>query len=403
MEDGAQIQAAMAELQRSATEFPIKVEGTHTLPYTSHLQHLDLEAGELHLKLIRPLPHEMTAGAPFEMTFAVGEQRLVAPMTFLGRKSYLLYRFTIPERMLQCDRRKDKRYPFRPRENAYVLAQDSAIPGHGLAGPLFNLSLGGLAFRVDRILRLDDHLGIQPTVGFFERGKELPILKIRDLPKLPLFEARGIIANAWERGGEIIVGVQFGSLREAELQQIQAVIDLRELIQRTPRTGQGSTLGTMGADTGGRSQASEPLSRRVNPAGVETPDALTRLGRRCTPLFLAMTPGAPREEVVASLAAAGYQRIQLEDSLSSALSHLRQGPDCLNPLLIWDQGSPVEGGLESLVAHQRELRDDRELPVALIQQEGELPAFEDPLLRPMAWPSSDPRQWLPVLDDLAGL
>lgn len=403
LEDPTQIREALAELQQSAVEFPIRVEGTHTLPYTSHLQHLDPDGSELHLKLIRPLPHEMAAGAPFEMTFAVGEQRFVAPMTFLGREGYLLYRFTIPARMLQCDRRRNKRYPFRPREKAYVLAQDAGLPGHGLAGPLFNLSVGGLAFRVDRILRLDDHLGIPPTVGFFERGKELPILKIRDLPKLPLFEARGIIANAWERGSEIIVGIKFGELREAEIRQIQGVIDLRERLQRSPHSG-ASPAGSSGeAPADGRPQGAAPASRRVNPAGADTPDALTRLGRRCTPVVLVMPSGPARAQVQTALGAVGYLRLRCEDNLEGALTQLRQRQESLDPLLIWAVSPPEGEALDTLRAHQRELGEGRELPVALIQAEGALPTVEDPLIRPMGWPTTEPHLWLPVLDDLAGL
>lgn len=42
--DPAQIRRAMADLQRDEAEFPIKVEGTHTLPYTSRIQHMDLDS-----------------------------------------------------------------------------------------------------------------------------------------------------------------------------------------------------------------------------------------------------------------------------------------------------------------------------------------------------------------------
>ena len=203
IEDPAEIRLVLAQLHRDEIEFPVKVEGAQTLPYTSHIRHVDQAKGLFLLKLIRPLPHEMAVGAPFEMLFSVGEQRFEAPITFLGRESYLLYRFSIPIQLTPSDRRRQKRYPFRPREKAYVLAQDGALPGHGLAGPLVNLSLGGLAFRVDRVMRMDDHMRITPGLGFFDKGKVLPMLKIRDLPKLPLFEARGVVATARERGGEM--------------------------------------------------------------------------------------------------------------------------------------------------------------------------------------------------------
>jgi hypothetical protein len=403
VEDPVQIRGALAELKQVQAEFPIRVEGTHTLPYTSHIHHLDLDGAEIHLKLIRPLPHEMKAGAPFEMTFSAGEQRFTAPITFLGRDSYLIYRFTLPLRMLQCDRRLHKRYPFRPREKAYVLAQDAGLPGHGLAGPLVNLSLGGLAFRVDRILRLDDHLCVPPSSGFFERGKELPLLKIRDLPKLPLFETRGIIANSWERGSEVIVGIKFAELRESEMRQIQAVIDLRELMQRSPAQLPGRDGTGKETHSEANAQNDSVHSRRVNPAGSRTPDALKRLGRRCTSVLLAMPPGPSRDQVKQGFLSLGYLRLQAEDSLEAALAQIRRLPDTSNPVLAVELPADPGDALAAILACQQELGEGRDLPVALLGAEGSLSAFEQPLLCPLAWPISDPALWLPVLDDLAGI
>lgn len=402
MEDPAQIRQALADLQRSESEFPIKVEGTHTLPYTSWVQHMDTQKGILHLKLIRPLPHEMVNGASFEMLFAAGEQRFEAPITFLGRVSYLLYRFTIPTRMSQSDRRGQKRYSFRPREKAYVLAQDASLPGYGLAGPLVNLSLGGLAFRVDRVVRLDDHMRVTPGVGFFEKGKELPILKIRDLPKLPLFEARGRVANAWERDGEIIVGVQFRDLNDFEHRQIQDVLTLREQMQRSSSTASAPTPAGREGRTKAAGEGKGPGSR-VNPAGAQTPDALTRLGRRCTYLVLAMTPGPAREQAQAALAAAGYLRLDQVDTLDQALVRLRADSGPASRLLVLETPAGTQPPLASLRDLQRELGELRELPVALIQPGGMPAETEDPLIRPLPWPGAGEGAWLPVLDELAGL
>ncbi|MBP1771716.1 MAG: hypothetical protein H6P99_879 [Holophagaceae bacterium] len=403
IEDPAQIRRAMAELKRTEAEFPIKVEGTHTLPYTSHIEHVDLDKQHLHLKLIRPLPHEMAPGAPFEMLFAVGDQRFEAPITFLGRESYLLYRFTIPVRMIQSDRRRHKRYPFRPREKAYVLAQDAGVPGHGLAGPLVNLSLGGLAFRVDRVVRLDDHMRITPGLGFFDKGKELPMLKIRDLPKLPLFEARGTLANAWEQDGEIVIGVKFGDLRDSELRQIQDVLNFRDQMQRSSGTSSVSEASVREAKSRtGAPEAPDP-ARRANPAGGQTPDALTRLGRRCAILMLVMPPGEARDQVRRNLEAQGYLRLELVDALDQALEQLRLNTSPKGRLVVLDLPPGVEDPLAGIRRLQRELGELRELPVAIMQQQGMPAAPEDALIRPMPRPGADPAAWLPILDELAGV
>jgi hypothetical protein len=393
----------MMTLQRDETEFPIKVEGTHTLPYTARIQHLDSEKGMLHLKLIRTLPHEMAPGAPFEMLFAIGDQRFEAPMIFQGRESYLLYRFTIPALMRLADRRRNKRYSFRPREKAYVLSQDGGIPGHGLAGPLVNLSLGGLAFRVDRVMRLDDHMRITPGMGFFEKGKELPMLKIRDLPKLPLFETRGTIANVWERDGEVVLGVKFADLSDSEIRQILEVLEIREQMAHASGTSPAMVASVAEAKTRtSHSEAPEP-ARRIHPAGGQTPDALTRLERRCTILTLAMEPSASREQVRKNLGEAGYLRLDLVDTLEQALNKLRVDPGGASRLLMLDTPLGTDTPLAGIRSLQRELGELRELPVALIQQDGLAPETEDPLIRPIPWPVPDSSTWLGALDHLAGI
>ena len=399
IEDATQIRAALADLKASDLEFPIRVEGTHTLPYTSHLRHIDLEKGLLHLKLIRPLPHELAPGASFVMLFAKGDQRLEAPLTFLGRESYLLYRFTIPVRMTLSDRRKHKRFPFRPREKAYVLAQVGGLPQHGLAGPLVNLSEEGLAFRVDRVMRLDDNIRVTPPPGFFERGRALPTLKIRDLPKLPVLEARGHLTYSLERGGGIIVGVRFGGLQESEAKAVQSVLIIRDNMQRASSVG-----GDGPRDSGSKAPAeSKSPAARTSPSGTQTPDALLLLGRRSLRVLLGMAPGLDRDQVQQALGAAGFLRVETVDSPELALAELRteQGP--LLPLLVLEQlpgEDPSPAGIRSL---QQELGATRELAVALISREAVVPDSGDSLIRTVPWPTSDDLAWLPLLDELAGL
>ncbi len=400
LEDPAQIQQIMLDLIQLEVEFPIKVEGTHTLPYTARITHLDTKKGMLHLKLIRPLPHEMTAGALFEMVFSVGEQRFEAPTVFNGREAYLLYQFSLPAQMVPSDRRRHKRYPFRPREKAYVVVQDGTVPGHGLSGPLVNLSLGGLAFRVDRVMRLDDHLRVTPGPGFFERGKAFPMLKIRDLQKLPVFEARGILANAYERGGETIVGIQFGELGESELRELQAVLDLRDLVQR-------STPGLPGdapREASPRTPAeSKGPAARVPPAGSQTPDALRQLGRRSTRLLLVMGPGPEREQLCSALGAQGFLRLETSDPFEQALADLRSDQSSTLPLVLLEPGPAAHTSLEALQLLQQELGERKELQVVLLTQGEAAPDAPDPILPTLPWPAAEDPNWPLLLDELAGL
>jgi hypothetical protein len=141
----------------------------------------------------------------------------------------------------------------------------------------------------------------------------------------------------------------------------------------------------------------------MNPAGGQTPDALTRLGRRCAVLVLAMGPGEPREQLRENLREAGYLRLDLVDTLDQALDKLRIDLGTTSRLLILDTPSGTEPPLAGIRSLQNELGELRELPVALIRSEGLPAATEDPLIRPIPWLGSDHSVWLPVLDELAGL
>lgn len=398
LEDPALIRQSMQDLLSQQTEFPIKVEGTHTLPYSSCVQHVDLKKGCIHLKLIRPLPHELAPGAVFDMVFLLGDQRYWAPTLFQGRENYLLYRFSIPAKMAPADRRQHKRYPFRPREKAYVVAQDGSIPGHGISGPLVNLSEGGLAFRVDRVMRLDDHLRITPGLGFFERGKSFPLLKVRDLPNLPLFEARGVLANALERDGGIVLGLQFLDIPEAALAELRIVLDIRERVQRVSSSPSTESPRTPGP----RSPVKEPATR-IAPAGLQTPDALRLLGRRSARLVLVMEAGPERDRLSQVLIAAGYARQGTADTLEQALTELRQDRYSSCPLLLMETETGGAASLKKIKDLQLELGSAREWSVALLTKGAGLPETGDPLVRPMAWPTAEDPSWLPLLDELAGL
>ena len=399
-EDPALIRQAMQDLHAQEVEFPIKVEGTHTLPYSSRVHHVDLKKGHIHLKLIRPLPHELAVGAAFDMVFLLGDQRYWAPTLFHGRENYLLYRFSIPTKMAPADRRQHKRYSFRPREKAYVVAQDGVIPGHGISGPLVNLSEGGLAFRVDRVMRLDDHLRITPGLGFFDRGKSFPLIKVRDLPNLPLFEARGVLANAQERQGGVIIGLQFLDLRESELRELRVVLDIRERLQRAPAVS--ATDPSRPSGPRNLALAKEPANRTA-PAGALSPDALRLLGRRSTRLILTMAAGPERDLVSQTLDATGYRRVEAADTLELALAELRADRYSSCPLLLVETGAGEAAAMKKIRDLQGELGSSREWSVALMAKGAVPPETGDPLIRPMAWPTAGEGSWLSLLDELAGL
>ncbi len=358
MEDPVFIAGALQSLFEAELEFQIKVEGTSTLPYASVIKEIRTAERVMVLKLVRPLPHELMPGAIFHMVFPVEEQRFETGITFQGREAYLQYRFDVPISLTYADRRRSKRYPFRPRESAYVIAQDGRIPGMGVAGPLVNISKGGVALRVDRVLKLDDGMRLPPSCALFERDKGFPQLRIQDLPRLPLLEWRGTVAHASSRGTEVVLGLEFGEMGEEEARQLGDCLEFREKVLRgAPHAlrveGGGPGPGSAGGEAPGIAALHEEPREEPHAALALGPggDPLLRMRRRSARGILCMPEGEARDQVLERLTNTGYLRMELASDLRM-LKGLLAPKGAVPPaaLLLVDLGLAGAGDAEPLAA-----------------------------------------------------
>jgi len=346
------IRECLTALRAEATEFPIKVEGTSTLPYASTALALDWDQGQFILKLVRPLPHELALGAIFRMIFTVAGQRYEALITFRGREAYLQYRFELPKEFFHSDRRRDRRLPFRPRESTYIIAQSGTLAGLGVAGPLANIGMGGLALRVDRILRLEDQMRLPLHSGALDVGLVFDRLRIQDLPRLPLLEIRGRVAHLTPKGSELILGLEFEGLGEEESLALHDCLTFREKVSR--RSGLSAQAG--GAEPSPRDSAPESSNEEgPTPEAEEAPELeeadspLRILQRRTTRLGLVMAASEGREGVLNLLRQHGYYRIELARDLGQAKA--LWGPEGSRPrLLILDLPHTAPQTIENLLA-----------------------------------------------------
>lgn len=377
VKDPAFIAQCMRELVASAEEFPIKVEGTKTLPYSAVLVRAD--HGQIIVKLVRPLPPALAAGALFEMVFAAQDKRFEGRITFAGREGYLQYCFVWPKSLLASDRRLWKRYPIRPREDFQVAAQDSDIPGHGITGPLLNLSLGGLAFRVDRMLRLEDGMPIRPGAHLFERGKVLSLLRIRGLPRGEVLEARGMVVRVAEANSELVVGVQFTGLGEQEKVSLARLLETRERQASQSANALGVGIDPIDWPVGAQAMRAigeslpdpEAPAAPAAPAGPEEAGlaALAALERRSTRLLVVSPPGEDCERITQLLQGAGYWRFETVPGLFEAHAAWKAAGDEPFRLLLVDLEPSRAEDLEPMgaVRHLEPLlRSFGAIPVAFV-------------------------------------
>jgi hypothetical protein len=385
---------------------------------------------------VRPLPHELLQGAPFRMVFPAGEQRYEGLITFLGREAYLQYRFKLPETVVFADRRAHKRYPFRPRESAYVIAQVATLPGLGVAGPLVNLGQGGLALRVDRVLKLDDGMRIPPATALFDRGRAFSRIRVQDLPRLHLLEGRGSVAHALERGSEIILGLAFEHLDEEAQAGLCATLDFRERMFRNPmspahtdgefplartvtgRTAGGRTVqgtaaeaaGAPGAETtkGGTTGADGPTADGPAPAEAPAPPdtPFHFLQRRTARVVLVMGPGDVQDWVVLLLRRHGYHRLEvLPDLADLGVLCARLPQEAPPALLLADLAVAQAGDSEPLAAVrliEREVKAVGAIPTVILSDAVDPTVFlaQDTWTRFLSLDAIQEAQWIATLDAL---
>jgi len=421
---------AFQELIETEQEFPVKVEGAKTLPYSATLKLSEPGRQELVVKLFRPLPPALAMGAWFDLVFSVQGKRYEGRFPLLGREGYLQYRFKWPQSLLSSDRRLWKRYPFRPRENVYVTAQDNSVPSHGYSGPLTNLSLGGFCFRVDRMLRLEDGMPVRPWANDFENGRILPMIRIHGLEREDIVEARGHTVRFLEADSEVHLAVQFQGMEEDGRTLLTRALAARDRKPGAvagsrpsagPRTtllgaGPGGGSGVAGADAGdGEAEAGvepetgdgevEPgLEAKVAPPVDANLELVRRLDRRTTRMLVVAPDGEGRAAAIRLLQAAGFWRVEAAAELFSAFDLVKKAADAPFRLLLVDL-EPTRGeGLEPVgaVRHMEPLlRSFGELPVVFLTQ------LQDPMLELLDKPGlgalalADPAaRWVKVLDRL---
>nr|WP_320132796.1 PilZ domain-containing protein [uncultured Holophaga sp.] len=405
IEDPKLIAGCLDALRDEATEFPIKVEGTSTLPYASIISAIDKERGSIALKLVRPLPHELAVGATFRMVFSVGGQRFEALTRFQGREGYLQYLFSRPTQLFYSDRRRERRFPFRPRESAYIIAQSSPLLGLGMAGPLANLSMGGLALRLDRLLRLEDQMRLPVHTGSLDAGLVLDRVRLQDLPKLPVLELRGRVAHLSAKGDEVFLGIEFGALSVEETAALAACLEFREKVSRgsglpnSPSPKSGLQPGRTEAPAPGEEGAPDPLDEA--PELEETDSPLLTLQRRTLRVGLIMLASGDREGVLGLLRHHGYLRVDTVRDLAQARALWNAQPE-RRPALVLAGLPPTALGVEQLVQSMGNT------PMALLSD------ATDPglmmglgsttrMLPVHPLEAEDEEHWIRILDGLAGI
>jgi hypothetical protein len=325
LRDPEQILAYLECLFRLGSELLMHLPGDTLAPYPVVLDQISEGKGTFTIRLRKQPPREPGKGMPTEFWFNLDGLRFLARAECLGRPSPLKNEFRLPECISHAERRGGGRARFNLRERTQVLALESIFEGTGLSGKLLNLGRGGCAFRVEKAIDVRTDKKLAPSTSLVRPGKELGLIRLKEIPNIPLLDLRGVVSHCETRSEGLVVGLAFTSLNGSEAQAID-----RLLVARVPKVVPGFTWKRRRAEEDPPEEGSaevgvapesavppepspveeEPAPPPEPPAKVLSEAETQRLLRRCSRQILLVVEGdLEREFLAARLRAEGFRGI----------------------------------------------------------------------------------------------
>ena len=230
--DRQQILAYLEELSRLRTSCQLKFRKEDFSPAVVKVESVSEEAQTFTVSLSRALPAKVEEHPSMEFTFPMERGRFLCSVFFHQRGGYLQAVLGLPLRIKLAERRIAPRARFGPRERASVTLIESLGSGIGATGKLKNMSKGGLALRIERMISIADDHRQNPTASAFSVGQRFLLMRISDLPHAPMLECGASIAYAIASPEGTFVGVQFEGLGSLEARTIEQVLQ-----RRLPKSG----------------------------------------------------------------------------------------------------------------------------------------------------------------------
>jgi CheY-like chemotaxis protein len=393
--DRQQILAYMEELCRLRTPCQLNFRRDELTPTGATVESVGEESGSFIVSLSRALPPDIEEHPLLELTFPLDRGRFQCSVPYQKRGGYLQAVLGLPLQIKLAERRGGPRARFGTRERASVTLVQSLGNGIGAAGKVRNLSMGGLAMRVERMISIADDRRLPLSAGPFTPGQQFLLLRINDLPHSPMIECGASLAYAATTSEGPLIGLRFEGLGALEVRILEQVMQRRlpkasQLfpikVRRSRADFEGG--GDEAADEAGEAEwaagdgeefdapdawaapleAEEEFPEDTGSGRLEPKERLQRLKRAGRHLLLVMDEDLDRAILAGTLIVDGYRRIKEARNFTAALECMRTvQPD----LIILDQriGShDAQQFLERLRSHGL----SEEVPVVLLAEKADV-------------------------------
>jgi CheY-like chemotaxis protein len=382
LRDPDQILAWLEELCRIRTVLELRLDAADPTTAAAKVERVGEETSSFILTLERSPAQEPSKGQRAQIVFPLDGQRYQTEMVYLDRGGYHEYRFKLPTAIRHAERRDSIRVNIRSREKIQLVALQGLFDGLAFSGNLVDLSMGGCGFLIHRVIRVKDERRLPIRVDLLMPGTALTLVRLPDLPRLPLLECGGRISHFRQGNAGVSMGIAFEGLGALETEILSRFMqervpgfrsdfpwkrryrDLSEeelLVPQPPDEPSDEPLPAP-AD-----EAVEALSDEEIQDLRQTIHGENRLGmlkKRGKKVLVVMGDELDRTLLVAVLQQDGYRCLFEARSLIQALDCHRRVP---LDFLVLDQSVAHHGALEVLEA-LRAQGLPKKTPVAIIQR-----------------------------------
>ena len=376
LRDREQILAWLEELARLRTPLALRLQEEDAHGATVKVELVHEEKGTFILSFLHQPQGVWKEGLTLHLTFPLDGQRFKTTVRYQGLGGYLQREFTLPEGIRHAERRGLLRTRFTAREKATVAVLENLFDGVGLSGPLLNLGLGGLAFRVDRAIDIRQDRRLTVRADLVGPGRVMGLIRIQDLPHIPTLECGATIMHVDTREQGVVAGLRFEGLGSLESQYLAKLLS-----QRIPTFGRGFPRKRRRGELPSAEEVAEEIPAFEEPeppdpvedalsdrelleikVAMKQPDRLTTLRKRTRQVLIVHPEELDRAILVSTLQVDGYRGLYEARSLVQALEISRQHQ--LDALVVWHKVGPHEG-LE-VIAKLRDTFKGMHLPALLL-------------------------------------
>jgi len=330
------------ELCRLSTPVQLWVDPEAWIPIGLKVEEVDEASRSFSAALQRALPGDLSPKRVLELAFPLGGGRFLAAVHFRERNGYLKAIFTLPEAIRFGERRELVRARFGPREKARVTILENLDQGCGATGSLLNLSLSGLCMRVDRVMAAHDEHSSTVAPSLFTPGTHLALVRIQDLPRVPMIECTGLTCHTERCAVGTTLGMRLEGLNGQEQGYLAEILARRLptfarrfpvrhrrsedlLIDPTSKVSEDEEDWEEDSETERETASLEEGAPGREGEGVDKHARLLQIRKSGKRILLVMHDDLDRAILAGILQVDGFRRVQEARNFAEALACFRAG------------------------------------------------------------------------------